>query len=83
MHSDGEGETHVHPAGVAFDRGIKVFFYLGKGDYLIELAFDFATGHAQDGAVQVDVLPSGQFRVKACTYLQEAGYPALDGHTTG
>ena len=83
MGGDGRGKAHIHPAGVSFDRCIQVFFYLGKGYYLVELAFYLRSGHAKDCAVQVDVLPPGQFRMKTCSHLQEAGYPALDCNPSG
>ena len=36
--------------------------------------------HPQDRAVQVDILPPGQFRVKTGTHFQQAGDAAFDLH---
>src|SRR5437879_309008 len=49
-------QTLVHAAGVALDRGVDKAFDFGEGNNLVKLASDFAALHAQDCAVQVDIL---------------------------
>ena len=78
MGGDGEGEADVHARGVALDRGVEEFLDLGEGDDLVEFAADLGAGHAEDGAVQVDVLAAGQFGVKAGADFEQAGDPAVD-----
>ena len=73
MRSHGEGEPHIHAAGIALHRGVQEFLHLGKGDDFIELAFDLGPFHSEDRAVQVNVFAPGQFRVKAGSDLQQAG----------
>ena len=60
------------PRAVALDRRIEELLHLGEGDDLVELALDLRRGHAKDGAVEIDVLPAGQFRVEAGADLQQA-----------
>ena len=38
----GEGQPHVHAAGVALDRRVEELLDLGEGDDLVELAADLA-----------------------------------------
>ena len=42
--------------GVTFDRGINEFIDLGEGDNFVELGGYLLLLHAQDGAVEKDVL---------------------------
>ena len=51
---------------------------LGKVDDLIELAVDLGLLHAEDGAVEVDVLAPGEFGMEAGADLQQAADAALD-----
>ncbi len=75
---DGEGEPHLHAARIALDRGVDEFLYAREIDDLVELAIDLLLPHAEDGAVQVDVLAAGQLGVEAGADLQQAGDPAAD-----
>ena len=68
---DGEGEPHVHAARVALDRRVEELLDLGEGDDLVELAIDLGLAHAEDGAVEVDVLAAGQLGVEAGADLQQ------------
>ena len=78
MGCHGKSQAHVHAAGVALDRGIDEFLHLGKIHDLIKLAGHFLFGHAQDGAVEVDILAPGQLGVKAGAHLQQAGDAPFD-----
>ena len=69
---DREGEAHIHPAGIAFDRGIQKFLDVREGDDFVELFLDLDAGHPKDRAVEENVLPACQFRVKAGADLQQA-----------
>src|SRR5436309_15455142 len=79
--SDGKGEPYKHSAAVAFYWGVEKLFDLGKIDNFIELSFDFSTAHSEDCAIQKNILSAGQFRVKACPNLKQAGYSATDADT--
>ena len=56
MRGNSKGEPHIHARAVALDRRVEKFLDLGKGDDLVELRPDLRPRHAQDGAVQIDVL---------------------------
>ena len=71
-----EGQPHVHAARIALDRRVEEFLDLGEGDDLVELAADLGARHAEDGAVEIDVLAPGQLGMKAGADLEQAGDPA-------
>ena len=73
-----ERQPHVHAAAVALDRRVEELLHLGEGHDLVELRLDLAAAHAEDRAVEEDVLAAGQFRVEARADLQQAGDPALE-----
>src|SRR5688572_4411426 len=62
---DGESQSHVHAARIELDRCIQELLDLGEADDLVELSVDLTSLHAQQGAVQVDVLSTAQLRMKA------------------
>ena len=53
---DGERQPHVHPARVVLDRRVDETLDFGERDDLVELPVDLGLVHAEDRAVQVDVL---------------------------
>jgi len=74
---DGEGEPHVHAAGVALDGGVDEFrLDFGERDDLVEVSVDVGLGHAEDRAVEVDVFPPREFRMKACPHFKQARHVA-------
>ena len=73
-------QAHIHPARITLDRGINELLDLGKSHDLIQLAANFLPGHAQDRAIQVDILAPGQVRVKAGAHFQQAGDASLHPH---
>src|SRR5882757_1508905 len=64
MRRDAEREADVHPAGVALDGHVEELLDLGKSDDLIEFAADLRAAHAQDAAVEEDVLAAGELGVE-------------------
>src|SRR5262245_1623908 len=56
MRGHRKGETNVHTAGVSFDRRIQKFFDFGKSDDLIKFASDLSMSHAENCAIQIDIL---------------------------
>jgi len=81
MCGDGEGEADVHAGGVTLDRRVEEFVDGGELDDVIELLEDFASAHAEDGAVEEDVFAAGEFGVEACADFEERadGSEELDG----
>src|ERR1700693_2439552 len=67
-----EGEPHIHAGGKALDRRVEEFVDLGEGDDLVELAFDLGAGHAEDRAVEINILAPRELRVKAGADCEQA-----------
>ena len=78
-----ERKLHIHAARVALHRGIDEILHTGEGDDLVELGRDFSPGHAEDGAIHVNIIPTGQVGVEAGADLQEAADAAIDLDATG
>ena len=78
MGGDGEGQAHVHAAGVALDRRVEKALDLGEGDDFVELAADLGAAHAEDGAVEEDVFAAGQLRMKAGADFEQAADAAVE-----
>ena len=78
---DCESETDGHAAAVAFYGGVQVAFASAEVHNLVELAGNLAAAHAHDGAVHVDVLAAGHFRMEARAHFEEArdAAPCADG----
>ncbi len=66
-----KGKPQVHPARIVLDGCINELLDLGKGHNFVKLAIDLGLLHAQDRAVQVDVLSTGQLGVKSSTDLEQ------------
>ena len=71
-----EGQPQVHARRVPLDGGVEEPLDAREGDDLVEAAAHLLAGHAQDGAVQVDVLPSRQLGVEPGAHLQQGTHPA-------
>ena len=78
MGSHGEGQAHVHAGGVPLDRGVEELGDLGELDDVVELPPDLGPRHAQDGAVQVDVLAAAELLVEAHADLEQAADATVD-----
>ena len=78
MGGDCEGEAQVHTGRVVFDRGVEEPLDLGERYDLVELAVDLSALHAEDGAVEINVLTAGQLQVEAGADLEQAANPAAE-----
>mgnify|MGYP001317288154 CR=1 FL=1 len=63
-------KPHVHTTGIALYRCIDELFYSRKVNDLIEFALHFSFVHPQDRAVEKDIFPAGQFRMKTSSSFQ-------------
>src|SRR5262249_31225566 len=54
-----ERETEIHPAAITFDRRIDEAFQARESNDFIELSSNFSSRHAEDRAIQDDVLAPG------------------------
>src|SRR5688572_17899999 len=71
MGRHGEREPQVHAARVALDGGVDEALDLREGDDLVELPRDLGATHAEDRAVEVDVLAPGELLVEAGADLEQ------------
>src|SRR5207244_313378 len=73
-----EGKSYEHSARVPLDRGVHELFDAGELDDRVELPVDLAALHAEDRAVEVDVLAPGQLRMEARADFEQAADAAPD-----
>jgi hypothetical protein len=78
MSGDGEGQSDRHAARVTLDGCVEESLELGEVDDLVESSLDLGAPHPEDRAVQVDVLPSRQLRMKARPHLEQRADAAGD-----
>src|SRR5438309_9216622 len=69
----GKPQAQAHPGRVALDRCIQELCYAGKFHHRVHLGSNLAVFHAQYGAVQINVLASGEFFVKAGAHFEKRG----------
>src|SRR5689334_7818107 len=72
MRGNREGQPDVHPAAVALDRRVEKLLGAGKRHDVIELARDLRARHAENRAVQEDVLAARQLGMKARSDFEQA-----------
>ena len=78
MGGDGEREPHVHAARVALDGRVHELPDAGEVHDLRHLPRDLATAHAEDGAIEIDVLATGELGMEARADLEQAADAAPD-----
>ena len=75
---DGKTQSDIHTSRIGLYRGVDKITNIRKGDDGIHLLVDLFSGQAQDGAIEVDVLPTGQFLLKASAQLQKSHCLAIN-----
>ena len=78
-----EREPHVHAAGVALDGRVDELPHPGELDDRVELRGDLLHRHAEDRAVEIDVLAPRQLGVKARADLEQGADAAADLRAAG
>src|SRR5947199_4061003 len=81
MRGHSEGHAHVHAARVALDWGIDELLHLGEGYDLVELAGDLRLLHAQNGAVQENIVAARQLGMESGSDFEQRAYAAPDIYT--
>src|SRR5215213_1438930 len=56
VRGDAKRETHVHAARITLHRRVKKFLNFSEADDLVKLSIDLDFAHAEDCAVEIDVL---------------------------
>src|SRR5687768_14794709 len=69
--SNGEGETHIHPARVAFNGRVEEIIDLSEINDLVEFFRDLGPLHPEYRTVQVNVFSTRQLGVETGAHLQE------------
>ena len=75
---NGKGQPHVHAGRVRLDGPIDELADVGKGFDIGKAPGDFLSVDAQDGAIEIDVLASGELGVEARAQLQQRGHAATN-----
>ena len=76
---DGKGQPHVHAGRVRLDGPVDELANVGEGFDVGKAPGDFLSADAQDGAIEIDVLTSGELGVEARAQLQQRGHATTDG----
>jgi hypothetical protein len=71
MRGNGEGKAHVHPCRIALDRRLQESLHAGKRHDLVKARFDLGPAHAENGAVEHDVLGTVELRMEAAADFQQ------------
>src|SRR5438046_61570 len=71
MCRDRKCQSQVHPARVMFDRRVEESRDLREVDNRVELAACFGARHAENCAVEKDVLASGQVGMEAGSHFEQ------------
>src|SRR6201989_2973461 len=77
MSGHGKCQSYIHAAGISLYRRIYELLNARKSNDLVKFFDHFPFPHSQDRSIQEYILPSGQLRVEACSYLQQARDSAL------
>jgi hypothetical protein len=77
VHRDREAQPDVHARRVDLDRGVDELLEPAEGDDLVHRGVDLLAGHAQDRAVEIDVVAPGHLGVEAGTEFQHRGDAAV------
>src|SRR5258705_473517 len=71
-----ERQSDIHAAGVALDGRVQEALYPREFDYFVKFSSNLHPGHSKNSAVQENIFPSCQFRMKPCADLQQTRDPA-------
>jgi hypothetical protein len=80
--SHAKPQARIHPRRIALDWRVNKALQPGKGHDLVEPGVNLLAAQAQDSAVEVDVLPPGEFGMKAGTQFDERRHPPVDLYLT-
>lgn len=73
MNGDGKSQAHCHARRVVFQRLVNELPKLGEFDNFIFPFLQLLAAHAKINAVEVDILPPGQFGIEAGAKLKQTG----------
>ena len=68
--SNRECQPHIHPARIAFNGRVDKLFETSESHNVIKLSFYFSAVHAEDGAIEKDVVPASKLGMKTCPHFE-------------
>src|SRR5271166_1108082 len=83
MRRDRERQPHIHAAAIPLHGRIQKLLDPGEIEDHVKLLLDLAPRHAQDAAVQENVLAAGELGMEPGTDLQQAGNTPMNVDLTG
>src|SRR5262245_31168777 len=75
---DGKRQPHLHPARIVLHRSVNESIDLSEGHDLVETTDNLAALHAKDRAIDEDVLPSGELRMKPCADFEKRAHASAN-----
>src|SRR5581483_2180392 len=78
VRGDGERESHLHPRRIPLDGDVDEVADTGEVDDLVELPPGLCTRHAEDRAVEEDVVSPRQLGMKAGAYFEQTADTPMD-----
>lgn len=83
MGGDGETEANHHAAGVTLHGGVDITLATAEIDYFVKFPVYLPTLHAENAAIHVDILATGEFGMEACADFEEGGDAAFSVYLAG
>src|SRR5690606_14254397 len=83
MRGDGKCKSDFHATAVVLHRCVQEFLDSAEIDNRVKLLADLRAAHAEDRAVEVNVLPARKLRMKARAHLEQRRHPPGDLETPG
>src|SRR5580704_496588 len=77
-----EPQAGEHAGGIAFYGRVDELFQAREGDDLVELRLNLSLLHAENRAMEKNILHPGQIRVETSGNLQESGKASVHSHVT-
>src|SRR5262249_21321117 len=82
MSCHGKGQAKIHATAVALHRSIEKTFDVGERHDGVKFRFDLGLGHAENRAIEKDILASSQFRMKTGPHFKQARHPTAKNSPT-
>ena len=82
MDCDGKGQSQVHPRGVELHFRVNEFFDFGEGHDGVESSVDLLLAHAEDRAIEINIVPAAEVGMEAGANLDQPGHPSPRGNAS-
>ena len=78
-----KSQTDEHTGRISFHRLMHKVPDIGKRQDIIQLRINLLFGKTDHGAIQINILQSGIFRIETCPQFQESRDPSVYVHFAG